>query len=182
MIVSSGAVGLVEMFASVATMGALFFAGFQLRTTRRTARAEFAFQLYEVIQQYNDIHTRLENEPDYHPETVEEWSRIDRYMGMFETIQVLAVDSIFTVQVIDHLYGHRLAAITSNAAIRERNLKERSHRWPDFLALINTVEVQPMYKRVVDDLAKRPSASIPAVVGIKLFPGGPAADPAMREG
>lgn len=152
-------VALINVAASVAAVVALIFAGRQLRMTRRTARAEFAFQLYEVLQGYNDIDTRLASDPDYVPASVEEWSRIDRYMGMFEIIQVLAVGSTFDVQTVDRLYGHRLAAIMSNAAINERNFHERRHRWTDFLKLIDMVGNAPVYTGVMREYDQRPRLS-----------------------
>src|SRR5712691_11639756 len=81
------------------------YAGLQLRMSRKIASTDFDFRLLEQIQEYNDVDRRLKGEgwPDGKagPDTAEEWHRVERYMGLLETIQGLVDDGIINLDKVD---------------------------------------------------------------------------------
>jgi hypothetical protein len=143
----------IDLIVSSVTALGVVFAGRQLWLTRKMAGGEMAYKLYELMQSYNDVHTRLTcSGPDaYRDATPEEWARVDRYMGMFESIQILAVGTIIDTDTVDRLWGHRIAALVANPSIHDRNLVTKKARWSDFVTLWDSIKKKPFYCKAKDD-------------------------------
>ena len=137
----------------------LIYTGIQLRRSRKIARSEFLLHMFELIQQYNDVHTRLTGGgwPDGRigPESHEEWMKVDRYMGLFESIQILIEDRIVDCETVDRLYSHRVAALVMNPIVYQRNLVDRKERWQDFSKLLRNLEKCKVYG------ASNPKSGVP---------------------
>lgn len=134
------------------TGGGLMYAAQQLRASRKIARIEFVLRIYEMMQQYNDVHVRLVEKGswsgDAGPSTEEEWARVDRYMGLFEPIQMLLEDGLVGIKMVDTLYGHRVLALVRNPVIARRNLRERSYRWGRFISLWEALKRQKCFSSI----------------------------------
>lgn len=131
-----------EVFTAIGTLLAavsLAYAGFQLRVSRIIASTEFVLRIYEMLQDYNSIHARLISGGDWSqsdgPETAEEWMDVDRYMGLFEPIQLLLAKNFISIDMIDVSYSHRVIAIARNPIIVRRNLIDKWYRWESFTDL-----------------------------------------------
>lgn len=133
--------------------GGLIYAAQQLRASRKIARIEFVLRIYEMMQQYNDVHVRLVGKGNWSgdegPSTEEEWARVDRYMGLFEPIQMLLEDGLVNIKMVDTLYGHRVLALVRNPVIAHRNLDEKSYRWGKFISLWKALKGQECFSSIV---------------------------------
>ena len=102
----------------------LLYTGIQVRLSRKTARSQFLLQLYQLMEQHNEVHSRLTGLgwPDGRlgPETVEEWIKVGRMLGLFEYIQILVRDKIIDIDTVDKLYSYRLFHLVNNETIKER--------------------------------------------------------------
>ena len=131
----------------------LAYAGMQLRRARKIARSEFLLHLFELLQKYNEVHNHLTDkgwgDGRVGPESHEEWSKVERYMGLFESVQILIEDGIVDRETIDRLYSHRVAAIVKNPVIYKRNLVERKDRWQDFIKLVCNLEKCKVYCELI---------------------------------
>jgi hypothetical protein len=138
----------------ILTAAGLFYTAKQLSNSKKIAKAELLLSLYGVIGRYNDIHAKLvEGGPWANgtsgPESQRDWARIDRYMGLFETIQIFVRDGIIDMPTVDRQYSHRVVALLKNEPITQRNLVEREYRWGDFIELQHKLEKQPCFKAVM---------------------------------
>jgi hypothetical protein len=102
----------------------LIYTGVQLRLSRKIARSQFLLQLYELMEQHNELHSRLTGlgwpEGRTAPQTVEEWIQVGRMLGLFEYIQILVADKIIDIDTVDKLYSYRLFHIVNNKEIYNR--------------------------------------------------------------
>jgi hypothetical protein len=136
----SGAVG------SFAAAVGLIFAGKQLLDSKKISRGEFLLRLDELFQQHVETQMRLRPGGDWSsgdagPEKASEWGSVERYMGLFERIQVLMDAGIIDLATVDHLYGYRVLNIAKNPVIRREKLEgPRAKYWLGFIRLWKALE------------------------------------------
>jgi hypothetical protein len=132
--------------ASIIAAVGLIYVGKQLRESKKIARAEFLLRLEELFQEHTEVHTRLRPGGDWAdgskgPSTSEEWVKVERYMGLFERIQVLIDDRIVDLDAVDRFYGYRVLNIVDNPIIRQAKLEgERAKYWKNFIKLQRALE------------------------------------------
>jgi hypothetical protein len=138
----------------------LLYAARQLRISRKIARGEFLLHLFELVQNYNEVHYALTEDGRWAngvsgPKTQEDWRQVDRYMGLLESLQILIEDGFLDLKTVDRQYGHRVVALVRNKAIQERSLKDRAYRWRDFTALVRGLEDQESYQSIMEREGQR---------------------------
>jgi hypothetical protein len=133
----------------------LFYAARQLRISRKIARGEFLLHLYELVQQYNDVHAALTGNGRWMngtgPKSGDDRARVDRYMGLLESLQLLIEDGFLDAKTVDRLYSHRIVALMANGVIRQRNLVDQAYGWKDFTRLLRSLEKQDYYRAIRDN-------------------------------
>lgn len=122
----------------------LGFAGLQLRASRKIARGEFLLGLDEMFEMHHKVHRRLRPGGDWSdsgegPTTADDWIAVERYMGLFERIQMLIEDNTISLKTIDRLYGYRLINIIDNKHIHEAKLVREKAGWQDFINLRDAI-------------------------------------------
>ena len=105
----------------------LIYTGYQIHGSKTAARGEFLLHLDEMFQQHNETHTRLRpgglwGDGKTGPASVEEWVAVERYMGLFERINILVEDKIIDIDTVDRLYGYRVINISRNKIIQQAKL------------------------------------------------------------
>jgi hypothetical protein len=118
----------------------LFYAGYQIYISRKVARGEFLLHLDEILQQHDDTHIRLRPGGNWAnsksgPKSNKEWVAVERYMGLFERVNILVEDKIIDIDTIYRLYGYRVINISENEKIRQFKLEKESRSWEDFIRL-----------------------------------------------
>lgn len=129
--------GLIGLFL---TGVGLIYTGRQIQESRKIARGEFLLHLDELFQQHNDVHLLLRPGGDYaegrrKPDSAQEWSAVERYMGLFERVKALIDDKIIDLDTVNRFYGYRLFNIVDNEAIRKFKLEQEAEFWRDFIKL-----------------------------------------------
>lgn len=126
---------------------ALFYNATQIRLAKNVARGQFLLQLDQMFLQHDEVHTRLLETgwPDGRqgPNTGKEWIAVEKYMGLFERIQVLIDDGIVDLKTINHLYGFRVFSIVQNPIIFQEKLVNRKDHWQEFIRLHAALELIP---------------------------------------
>ena len=126
----------------------LIYTGIQVRLARKTTRSQFLIQLYQMMEQHNEVHGRLTGLgwPDGRtgPETVDEWIKVGRVLGLFEYIQILVKDRIIDIETVDELYSYRLFHLVHNETIRKRYFAEQG-RWDGVVELWKALEGKRMF-------------------------------------
>jgi hypothetical protein len=118
----------------------LIYTGSQIHGSKKVARGEFLLHLDEMLQKHNDVHIRLRPGGEWAkgntgPKNNEEWAAVERYMGLFERVNILVEDKIIDIDTIDRLYGYRIINISENKVIRQAKLEQESQSWQDFIKL-----------------------------------------------
>jgi len=127
-------------------MGALGvkYAAPQMEQTKKLARGEFLLRLEELFNDHIDTHKRLRPGGEWSenagPTTNAEWSDVERYMGLFERINVLVNDGIVALDYVDQFYGYRILNIARNPAIYDAKLVRAAESWRGFIELWRKVE------------------------------------------
>ncbi len=123
----------------------LIYTGRQIQQARKIARGEFLLHLDELFAQHNDVHLLLRPGGDYanggkKPDTTQEWTAVERYMGLFERVKALIDDKIIDIDTVYSFYGYRVFNLTANETIRECKLVQEEESWIDFVELWRALE------------------------------------------
>lgn len=129
----------------VLTAIGLIYTGYQIYGAKRVARGEFLLHLDEILQKHNEVHIRLRPGGDWAsrktgPKNNEEWAAVERYMGLFERVNILVEDKIIDIDTVDRLYGYRVINILENEIIHQAKLVKESRSWQDFIHLSEKVK------------------------------------------
>lgn len=140
---------------TILTGAGLIFAGTQVRLAQKTARSQFLLQLYQLMDQHNEVHIRLTGmgwsiNPKG-PVTREEWVKVGRLLGLFEYINILYVDRIIDADTIDDLYSYRLFHALNNDTIREKHFENKNRTWSGIISLL----IQLRYKKIFSTLVSQ---------------------------
>jgi hypothetical protein len=117
---------------------ALVYTARQVGFTERHTNAQFLDNLDNRFEKYADININLRPGGAWQragPQSVEEWARVEAYMGLFERVAVLTELRLVKIQVVRRLYGYRMVNIWANDVIREEKLVRRVSGWGDFIRL-----------------------------------------------
>jgi hypothetical protein len=117
-------------------------AGLQLEFAQKVSKAQFLLQLDILLKEHEtvarDLRGRWRGEGG--PATLEEWIAVERYMGLFERIQILIEDGVVDLKTFDQLYGYRIFYITENSVIHDHKLVERKDQWAHFIRLWDSLK------------------------------------------
>jgi hypothetical protein len=111
----------------------------QLSIGRRIALSDTLFRLDDVFQQYQDVREKLAVGGDWHrgakgPNYPQDLPEVNRYIGLFERVQVLLEKDLIDIDTVDNWYGDRLINIVINPIIKDRLVKHK-RGWSDFIKL-----------------------------------------------
>jgi hypothetical protein len=121
----------------------LIYAGIQLSESKKIARGEFILHLDEMFQQHNDMQSLLRpaekwgGDGNTGPATIKEWEDVEKYMGLFERINILVNYGIIDIETFEELYGYRIINIGKNKIIRKKKLVENASNWQNFIEIYN---------------------------------------------
>jgi len=133
----------IALLGVVGTVIALWYAGRQLRDSKRSAQGDFLFRFDEMLNRYDSIHKQLRPGGGWtsgKPITLDDWPDVERYMGLFERVKILIDDGFIDIDTFDRLYGYRIDNITNNQQIKTEKLIKRAYGWKDFNALVQALE------------------------------------------
>jgi hypothetical protein len=69
------------------------------------------------------------------PETVEEWAKVEGYMGLFEHCESMLRQGLLNEQVFIESFKYRVVNLYANPVIKKAKLVERATGWSRFIAL-----------------------------------------------
>lgn len=130
----------------------LFYAGMQLRDSRKVSKSQFMLELYKIIDEHNELHLELTKQGfangTFQPRTDEEWLRIGRLMGLFEHINSLEKSGIIDIRTIDKLYSYRIIPLVKNEHIYDKHIDPNTKSWLGFKELLYKLDEQPNFKEM----------------------------------
>lgn len=130
--------------ASIVGAGALVFAGFQLRHSAKVSEGQFLLELEKMMSTHDDIHLKLRPggiwAEGQAPESVEEWSKLEDYMGFFEHCELLIRDGSLSTKRFNDIFGYRIHNIVANQHICNAKLKSfEKDSWKLFISICKRV-------------------------------------------
>jgi hypothetical protein len=108
---------------------ALVYTARQVGLAERHTNAQFLDNLHSRFEKYADVHINLRPGGGWHgggPQSVEEWARVEAYMGLFERVAIFMEFGLVDPQIVRRLYGYRIVNIWANDVIREEKLVRRA--------------------------------------------------------
>lgn len=123
----------------------LIYTAHQIKEARKVTRGQFLLHLDELFQQHYEVHLALRpggkwKNHNSGPQFAKDWAAVDKYMGLFERINILVNDGIVDIDTIDKLYGYRVHNLVRNPIINQAKLVEAAEDWQDFIELWHKLE------------------------------------------
>lgn len=132
------------VLALVATAAASFAVWLSWRTLKRTeqiAYADLLLRLDDRARAFDAVHLKLRPKGEWRvgnngPESIDEWARVEAYMGFFERLDFLIAQKLIGIDYADEFFGYRYDNLVAHAGIRAAKLggPERAS-WRGFEAL-----------------------------------------------
>jgi hypothetical protein len=148
MVLSMSVTDVLTAIGALLTGIGLIYTGIQVKLSRKTTRSQFLIQLFQLMEQHNEIHGRLTGLgwPDGRkgPDTVEEWIQVGRLLGLFEYIQILVQDGLLDLDTVDELYSYRLFHLWNNEVIRHRHFGD-NRTWTGVVKLLGELKHRRMF-------------------------------------
>ena len=124
----------------------LVYTAEQIRHARKVSLADFLLKLDDQVRNYDEVHSKLRPGGEWSkrgtgPQTTKEWIPVEKYMGLFERIQLMVESGIVPLVTIKKFYGYRVANIVSNEVIKRKKLEDRKEYWKDFIKLAKSLNV-----------------------------------------
>jgi hypothetical protein len=108
------------------------------------ALGQFLLQLDEAFHRHQDAHLYLRPGGQWYETadrpTDDEMPAAEAYMGLFERIKIMIDLNLLSADVVERLYGYRVANIWHNDRIMRKKLVKHCDDWRDFLALVRCME------------------------------------------
>jgi hypothetical protein len=105
----------------IAVVG-IVIAIFKLKRSNEIAKVQSWLTLRGLMANYDDIHANLSSRGKWHgshdkPNTVEEWTKVETYLGLFGYCNELITSNLLDKRHFDHWFGYRVANLLSNPRI-----------------------------------------------------------------
>ena len=100
------------------TAKSLRYAANQIEQSKKIARAEFLLRLEDLFHDHLETHSRLRPGGEWAkedgPTSPSDWIKVEKYLGLFERINVLVNDGIIDLNYVDDFYGYRVINLARN--------------------------------------------------------------------
>lgn len=120
---------------------ALIYAAYQVRQSTKISRGQFWIELEKLFNIHDEIHYKLRPGGDWNkdgngPKTLEEWAKIEDYMGLFEHCETMIENKLIDLETFKDLYSYRIKNLLGNAIIVKAKLVEEKDYWKRFSKLL----------------------------------------------
>lgn len=131
---------LATIIGSIVAVAVLGYTAVQVHQNTKISRGQFWLELEKMLYTHDPVHLKLRpggiwSEPGSGPETPEEWTQVEDYMGFFEHCEVLLRKKLIDWETFEALFSYRVGNILSNSRIVEAKLVEERDGWTCFLKL-----------------------------------------------
>jgi hypothetical protein len=111
----------------------------QMEQNRKINEARFWLELRKMFGDFADVHLKLRGGDWPGPDSAEEWTRVEAYMGLFEHCSRMLQDKLIGIDTFKRLYGYRIGNILANRRIVEKKLIDHGKDWQDFIELVRLI-------------------------------------------
>lgn len=139
------AADIATIIASIIGGGALIVAAYQLRRSAKISEGQFLLELEKMLSTHDEVHMKLRPGGEWTqnqsgPSSVEEWAKIEDYMGFFEHCELLIQDGSLCSSRFNNIFGYRVHNIVDNQKIVNAKLESKERdSWILFLKLCERI-------------------------------------------
>jgi|YNPBryulayer2012_1023412.scaffolds.fasta_scaffold08913_2 hypothetical protein len=143
----------LDDWANIATivgvpLGALvlFYTAYQIHQNTKISRAQFWLELEKMFAQHDEVHIKLRPGgewaiPNAGPKTVEDWAKVEDYMGLFEHCELMLRRGLLDWETFSLIFSYRLHNIVANQIIVDAKLRRERESWQAFLRLLKRLKI-----------------------------------------
>ena len=135
----------IQLSGLLVAVIALCWTAYGVYLNRKIKQAEFWMQLRVDFSKYDEVHSNLRPGGKWWrregPNTVEEWVKVEGYMGLFEHCEIMLKQGLLDESVFADSYKYRIANIVSNESIRQAKLIKHAQGWERFIELCKRLEL-----------------------------------------
>ena len=123
------------------------FTAHQIRQNTQVSRGQFWLELEKMFAAHDEVHMNLRpggtwSKENSGPESIEEWVKVEDYMGLFEHCEALLQKNLIDWEIFDSIFSYRLHNILSNTQIVKAKLVEERDSWKRFLRLLRKLGIE----------------------------------------
>ena len=125
----------------------LFYTAYQVHQHTLISRGQFWLELEKMFARHDEVHLKLRPGGTWHdnatgPKTVEEWVKVEDYMGLFEHCEIMLQKKLIDEKTFRKIFSYRLRNIVANKLIVQAKLIQEKDSWTDFINLLKRLDIQ----------------------------------------
>ncbi len=137
---------IATIVAALVAACAIIYTSYQVRQNTLISRGQFWLELEKMFTRHDEVHINLRpggkwTNPDSGPESVEDWAKVEDYMGLFEHCEEMLSKKLIDWETFGSIFSYRLHNILFNRIILQAKLIEERESWEGFLRLLNNLEI-----------------------------------------
>lgn len=138
---------IATMVGAATAIVVLIYTSLQVRQNTLVSRGHFWLELEKMFATHDEVHINLRpggrwSEPDSGPETVEDWGKIEDYMGLFEHCEIMLKRKLVDWETFGSIFSYRIHNILGNRRIVTAKLIEERESWTGFIRLLKKLEIE----------------------------------------
>lgn len=133
---------------ALAAVGLIIYTAYQVRQNTLISRGQFWLELEKMFTNHDDVHIKLRPGGQWSmpesggPEDVEDWAKVEDYMGLFEHCEIMMSKKLIDRQTFNSIFSYRLNNILRNQKIVEAKLIREKEKWKVFHSLIKKLKLK----------------------------------------
>lgn len=136
---------IVTVIGVIVALIGIGVAVWQMFRANRIAQVQSWLTLRDLMANYDDVHANLRPAGKWHasleePHIVEEWAKVETYMGLFEYCKELIDAGLLRKDEFKRWYLYRLSNLLANPRIVTYKLHQRRGGWTDFIVQCEILE------------------------------------------
>lgn len=138
---------IATIVGAITAVVVIIYTAYQVRQNTLISRGQFWLELEKMFAAHDEVHINLRpggkwTEIDSGPESVEDWAKVEDYMGLFEHCETMLNKKLIDWQTFGSIFSYRLNNILANKRIVEAKLIMERRSWKGFLHLLEKLRIQ----------------------------------------
>mgnify|MGYP007118313577 CR=1 FL=1 len=125
----------------------LIYTAYQVHQNTIISRGQFWLELEKMFSTHDEVHIKLRPGgewaiKDSGPETVQDWAKVEDYMGLFEHCELMLRRRLIDVETFKLVFSYRIYNIVSNKIIVDAKLRREGKSWQAFIRLLDRLKIE----------------------------------------
>jgi len=125
----------------------LIYTAYQIHQSTKVSRGQFWLELEKMFAQHDEVHLKLRPGGEWTinnagPEAVEDWAKIEDYMGLFEHCELMLRKRLIDWETFGLIFSYRLHNIVANKIIVDAKLRQEGKSWQAFIRLLKRLKIE----------------------------------------